>query len=391
MNVTALINHHNVHNSPSAERFYRLQVSRNGRTPSGLTSGSCRSSGRRPKAPDLTRDQKVEIRTLRFYANWPYNQIVEATGRTYQQVQDACTGPLTPQKPNRCGRKPLIRTPEKDVLIQYLRSDVRYRELPWPDLRYFIPGFELFSEQAIYTALQQLGYLRSKRPRRIHLTDFRKARRLAFAYEQLALRPRPEDWERVLFSDETWATNSYMWKKWITRHETEDPNTWALLRQKPHGWMFWGSFAGGKKGPSFFWEKKYGGINAPKYQMYIVPLVYTFVEEQRAQGTSLVFQQDNASGHRAKTTKRLLSALGIETLQWPAYSPDLSPIENVWPWLKAWIEDRYDLQSLSLEHLRPAIAAAWEAVPEDLLLRLAHSMPRRLQLVIENEGGEIRY
>ena len=70
------------------------------------------------------------------------------------------------------------------------------------------PGFELYGERAITTALRSLGYKRIIRPRRIYLTDRHKANRVAFAYEQLALRPRPEDWERVLFSDETWATNS---------------------------------------------------------------------------------------------------------------------------------------------------------------------------------------
>jgi hypothetical protein len=59
--------------------------------------------------------------------------------------------------------------------------------------------------------------------------------------------------------------------------------------------------------------------------------------------------------------------------------------------MKAWIEDRYDLQSLNSAQLRAAIGEAWEAVPEDLLLRLAHSMPQRLRLLIEKEGGEIEY
>ena len=73
-----------------------------------------------------------------------------------------------------------------------------YRELPWGDLRYYIPGFEVFGEQAIYTALRSLGYKRVKRPRRIYLTDRYKAARLNFAYDMLSQRPNPEDWEDVL-------------------------------------------------------------------------------------------------------------------------------------------------------------------------------------------------
>lgn len=65
--------------------------------------------------------------------------------------------------------------------------------------------------------------------------------------------------------------------------------------------------------------------------------------------------------------------------------PALAPvsIENLWQWLKNYVEDHHpDLQRLSLTALRTAIQEAWDAIPEDLLLRLAHSMPDRLQKVI---------
>jgi len=57
-----------------------------------------------------------------------------------------------------------------------------------------------------------------------------------------------------------------MWKKWVIIYDSEDIESFALVRKKPYGWMFWGSFAGGQKGPCFFWEKEYGGITGEKYQ-----------------------------------------------------------------------------------------------------------------------------
>lgn len=121
----------------------------------------------------------------------------------------------------------------------------------------------------------------------------------------------------------------------------------------------------------------------------MLPLVRQFWESY---GCEFTFQQDNAAAYRARSTRRLIAALGLEVLEWPARSPDLNPIENLWQWLKNYVEDYHlDLQRLSLTALRTAIQEAWDAIPEDLLLRLAHSMPDRLRKVIAADGRSIEY
>jgi len=47
-------------------------------------------------------------------------------------------------------------------------------------------------------------------------------------------------------------------------------------------------------------------------------------------GKNWIFQQDNAPIHASKETKTWLDLKKINLLEWPAYSPDLNPIENVW-------------------------------------------------------------
>ena len=42
------------------------------------------------------------------------------------------------------------------------------------------------------------------------------------------------------------------------------------------------------------------------------------------------FQQDNARPHFSKTAMSFFSANGVQLLDWPLYSSNLSPIENIW-------------------------------------------------------------
>lgn len=67
------------------------------------------------------------------------------------------------------------------------------------------------------------------------------------------------------------------------------------------------------------------------------------------------FKDDNASCHRNKQVKNCFNQNGnfpIKTMNWPANSPDLNPIENVWNVLKRNIDKR---RPANIEELRLAI------------------------------------
>lgn len=122
---------------------------------------------------------------------------------------------------------------------------------------------------------------------------------------------------------------------------------------------------------------------------YILPLVQRFHQQAARQGIDIHFQHDNAPSYRARITQDTLAAMGITLIRWPPNSPDLSPIENVWPWMKEWIEAHGNIQDLNQAQLHCKIQKAWDQVPSDFLLQLAHSMLRRLQMVIDSGGGTI--
>ncbi len=101
-----------------------------------------------------------------------------------------------------------------------------------------------------------------------------------------------------------------------------------------------------------------------------------------------IFQQDLAPAHSAKATSTWFKDHGIPVLNWPANSPDLNPIENLWVIVKR--KMRYARPN-NAEELKATIRATWALITPEQCHRLIDSMPRRIAAVIQAKGAPTKY
>ena len=87
---------------------------------------------------------------------------------------------------------------------------------------------------------------------------------------------------------------------------------------------------------------------------------------------ALIFQQDWASAHTAKSIKEWFNEKGITTIPWPSRSSDLNPIKNIW----SWIDSNMVKSHISLpEQLKEELQKISLKIPLELCQSLIESVP----------------
>ncbi len=101
-----------------------------------------------------------------------------------------------------------------------------------------------------------------------------------------------------------------------------------------------------------------------------------------------IFRQDLAPVHTAKSTKSWLNDHGVGVLDWPANSPDLNPIENLWGIVKRKMRNK---RPKNTDELKATVKETWASIPPQQCHKLITSMPRRIEAVIKGKGAPTKY
>ena len=79
---------------------------------------------------------------------------------------------------------------------------------------------------------------------------------------------------------------------------------------------------------------------------------------------------------------------GVQLLDWPAPSPDMSPIENMWRIIKTAV---CELKPRNMLELGRYVVQEWNNIAPEQYKHLVENMPKRIQPLVRARGLVTKY
>lgn len=230
--------------------------------------------------------------------------------------------------------------------------------------------------------------LKARRPaKKPLLTQQRRQNRLDWARQHRHRQLR--HWRHVLFSDESrFLLHRTDGRTFVRRERGERFQEDTVRPTVAHGGgsvHVWGGIRYGGRTNLVILHQN---VNAGTYRHLLETEMVPYA--RRHFGRNFLFMHDNAPAHRARRVQEYLQEQEIEQLPWPAYSPDLNPIEHSWDALDRAVRKRR-IQPTNLRQLEDMLVEEWTNLSQRDLNKLIESVPRRIDAVVQARGGYTRY
>jgi len=220
-----------------------------------------------------------------------------------------------------------------------------------------------------------------------YLTARHKKARLEFAKKYLHW--TADDWRKVVWTDESSFEIGKNYRKvrvWRTKSEKYSNSCIApSFKSGRTSVMVWGAFSGSSMSNL---------VVIPPGQNKSVDFVEIVYKGELlgflGQTSNAFLMEDGAPIHRAQVAKAWREQHSLETFKWPAQSPDLNPIENVWSLLKHAVHVRR-IRPRTPTDMITALNEEWKNTSKGYLDKLIDDMPERMKAVVKNKGGSTRW
>lgn len=244
------------------------------------------------------------------------------------------------------------------------------------------------SVHTVRRRLRDSGLPARKPSKKPFISKKNRTTRLQFAYDHLNW--SETRWNSVLFSDESkfnlFSSDGILWVRRPKNKRFDPKYTLGTIKHGGGNVQVWGCFSGHKMGPIV---KIDGIMDRYKYLEILSDTMLPYAEENMP--LRWRFQHDNDPKHTAKVVKTFFIDQNITVIKWPAQSPDLNPIENLWDLVDQKIRTEHPEKFKNSAELFEAVEAAWHSVPQETIRNLVGSMKRRCLAVIKNKGYATKY
>ena len=246
-----------------------------------------------------------------------------------------------------------------------------------------------FSVSTCRRALYEAGLNGRVKTKKPLLTRVHRKKRRAFvrAYRNWKI----EDWQRVIWSDETKFNvfgsdgREYCWKR--AGEPLRNHHVKPTIKHGKGSVTIWGCMAWSGVG---FLCKIEGNMDGELYRSILEGELVQTIEWYGLEKANVVFQHDNDPKHTAYATKLWLEKNKFSVLVWPPQSPDMNPIEHMWNELERCIRKRRNIPK-STNELWLAIEKEWETISIPFCQKLISTIPKRIDDLKKAKGGFTRW
>ena len=230
------------------------------------------------------------------------------------------------------------------------------------------------SQKTIKRRLKENGYFRGVYKKKVVIKNANRKKRMSWCREKRWWNVQNQ-WSKVIFSDESQIcvgenNRVYVWKK---AGEGWRPDLVARQNGRKFSIMVWECFCFHGVGTLCRVE---GNINSDKYIDILDTNLWPVIARHFPDGAYL-FQDDNAPVHRSRITQEYIARNRIKNMSWPAQSPDINIIENIWLYIKRKLQSRIHNIN-SADELFQHTLQIWQDINLNYVRNLYNSIPRRI-------------